>query len=377
MGIAYLKPRYSTTEDDTFAEIEAKARPIGFSLPFIIVLLLAIFAECWLWLKLIDGSYTGGTIFILHAGISLIVAAFAFLMHKAGGDARLPWLLAMVLAMMGVFGVFGAALVAVLNIVYKRSATTFREWFTTMFPEEDMTLSSVVKEEIRETPENAMSTGGLLPFRDIIALGNETQKRQAITKMARHFNPRFASALLAAAQDSSNNIRVQAASAITKIEHAFVERSMRLEELIEKNPDDSSLLAELAHHYDAYAFAGILDPDREKESRERAMETYRRYLRLEPRDVNATLDAGRLLLRSGKAKEAADWFAQAIDRGVVSPAIYLWYMESLFSLKRFSEIRQLASLHFHELAPLSERESRVAPMLQLWAQQGDVGGQHA
>ena len=192
----------------------------------------------------------------------------------------------------------------------------------------------------------------MLPLNDILSFGSFAQKQAAVTLITKYYKPSFAPVLKKALADESNAIRVQAATAMAKIEAEFLSKMMALSREAEKRPDDAVALRALAAHYDDYAFSGVLDPKREVETRGLAVETYRTLLALAPSDVNARSAVGRLLVRQRMFEQAAAWYARyPVDEWPA--AARLWHMESLFALSRYAELRSLAA------EPLAE--GAVAP----------------
>ena len=67
------------------------------------------------------------------------------------------------------------------------------------------------------------------PFAEVIEFGSFEQKQSVVTLIADHFRPEFASALRAALNNPEPAIRVQAATAVARIENQFLQRSVALE----------------------------------------------------------------------------------------------------------------------------------------------------
>src|SRR5262249_37068177 len=149
-----------------------------------------------------------------------------------------------------------------------------------------------------------------LPLIDVLTFGTHAQKQALLTMVMSDFKPAFASVLRAALNDANNAIRVQAATGITKIENDFMSRAMALSRFVADEPDNSELLKKIARHFDDYAYIGLLDPDREKDCREKALQYYNRYLALSPGDRGARIAVGRILIRDHQFEQAVHWFEQ-------------------------------------------------------------------
>ena len=100
-----------------------------------------------------------------------------------------------------------------------------------------------------------------------------------LSRMTERFDASFSPAFNKALNDRSNTIRVQAATAVAKIEKQFMNRLMRITEAAELYPNDIEIKLVMAEHYDDYAFTGILDNERERINRRRALKHYQEYLK--------------------------------------------------------------------------------------------------
>ena len=170
----------------------------------------------------------------------------------------------------------------------------------------------------------------VIPFMDVMEIGNVGQKRDALSRIASSFSPRFAPSLKKALQDESSAIRVQAATAITKIENRFHDKLLKIVQLHREHPKNPVIKKALAEHYDNYAFTGLLDSEREHLNREKARELYLEYLQLRPEDVDVRLKIGRLLIRNDYLDQAVDWFKHSLDDGYTTDSMKVWYMECLY-----------------------------------------------
>jgi tetratricopeptide (TPR) repeat protein len=279
--------------------------------------------------------------------------------------ARVLWLVAVAHAALGPVGSAGAMLANALGVYFDRHATPVDEWRRTLFPEavEDPDAKLWALVDLRNTDRPT----AIAPFVDVIEHGALAQKQAVVALIAKHFRPAFAPALRRALQDPQNAVRVQAATAVSLIEAAATSDALTLERQRRERPDDPSVLLQLARHEDSYAFTGLLDPNREQESRGRAIEAYRAYLTQCPDDTTALHELGRLCARLGRHAEALSCFEEVVAHDD-SPTARLWIMECLFHLQRFGELRQRA----RESAALLSGKPGALPLeteqvLKLWA----------
>lgn len=315
-----------------------------------LVALVALVISCGAARLLWDGATVRAI--GIHFGLCGALGAWLRWVIEAGRDARLPSMLGVATAVAGPFGAAGALVTLVLGDLFSRTSMTFEEWYESLFPTEETNEGRGILGLVKGI--NALADGqtNVLPLNDILSFGSFAQKQAAVTLITKYYKPSFAPVLKKALADESNAIRVQAATAMAKIEAEFLSKMMTLSREAEKRPNDAAALRALAAHYDDYAFSGVLDPKREVDTRGLAVDTYRRILAIDSSDANARSVVGRLLVRQRLFAEAADWYA-CYPVNEWPAAARLWHMESLFALGRYAELRSLAA------EPLAE--GAVAP----------------
>lgn len=304
----------------------------------------------------------------LHLGVSVVVALIAYAQYRKGMDAQHLALLAIVSATTGIFGAAGAFLGFLFTVVFRRRSYHFNEWYETIFPtdlpSESQTIYDSITEGLDENPRNY----SVMPFVEVMHLGSENQKRRALAKMTSRFNPHFAPAFKIALSDHHNAIRVQAATAIAKVEREFTTMLERIELARAERPNDAKIIFALAKFYDDYAFTGVLDKELERVNRERAIAAYRSYLQYDQNAPEAWMAVGRLLYRTRQWKEAADWFRSALDRGLKNPRLILWYFESLFHLHQHRELRRAILEHGRTVTTQEDLPRNVRDAVGFWMQ---------
>jgi tetratricopeptide (TPR) repeat protein len=271
---------------------------------------------------------------------------------------------------MGPFGPAGVLLTQGIKPWYDRSAMAFEKWYATLFPEEALKFDARLYRRIQAEEQNPNEPSGLVPFIDILSFGSRKQKQAAIALITNNYQSSFAQALKIALNIGDSAIRVQAATAIARIENQFLERALELGQKAKEEPESPELKLALARHYDAYAFAGILDESREEENRELAVEYYKGYLELKPEDLVGRAELGRLLVRKGEFRDAAATLEHSIARGDLSPQISLWYMESLYHLGRLADLRTFVSKHSGAVHNREELPIEVGETFKLWGSTG-------
>lgn len=303
----------------------------------------------------------------IHIIVSVVLLAWSAGQYRAGADAPFITLLAVTSTFSGIFGAAGSFLAILLYGIFRQKALPFKDWFELIFPADAFTRPEEIYNEIVVGIDEHPRDYDVVPFLDVMELGNEVQKRRALSKMMVRFHPRLAPAVLRGLRDHSNGIRVQAATCVAKIEKQFMEKLTKVEKARKKEPGNLYILYALAKFYDDYAYTGLLDSERESINREKAIETYKAYLEKDPNHSDAWLAIGRLLYRSGKWKEAADWFSNAMQRGWNMRPMLLWYLECLYRLGDYTTLRRIAREHASELKNETDVPEAMRESIALWA----------
>lgn len=334
---------------------------------FCIISAVVMVFEGWIIKSLENGSIEFITAIGMHFAVIFLLGLWVLFKNFMKDDIKAPVLLILTV---GVIGPYGAAICIVailLFFIYTRTAEGFLDWFKSMFPDEDINETHIY-ERLEHGYDDLSEKHSITPFADVIALGTEDQKRVAIAKMTLHFSPQFAGALLAALNDASNPIRVQAATALAKIEHDFSKRLIKMEKDLEKRPDNLSLLLSLARNYDAYAHCGLLDEEREAIIRGKAVYFYEKYLKLRPASKTNPLILGRLYLSDRQPEKIHKMLKREIDKKRKPAAhIVMWYMESLFQLGKFAELRKFCKDNYEKFQDRDAKFMAVFEFMKLWS----------
>jgi hypothetical protein len=310
-------------------------------------------------------------VLVLHGAVVVLLALYTRVLMSRGEENRFALLLLMTTATTGPFGPAGVILTVMLYFLFMRRAVSFEEWYETIFPTLFMSRSQRIYDDIVVGRDESSKNYSVIPFLDVLSFGNEQQKRQALAKMTSNFHPNFSPAFRKALLDDSNSIRVQAATAISKIENQFMERLIKLTELKERFPREPVVVMALAEHYDNYAYTGLLDADRERGNRQKALDHYLEYLELDPTKLEVRTHVGRILMRSKEYAKAADWFRKCADLGYRSDAMSQWQAEALFECKRYDELRRLSgNLRSDNATSASAQPLVVKEALGVWASAG-------
>lgn len=316
-----------------------------------------------------------GTYWLVNLVIHLILVGISYvlvvLMEKSELDQRFARLGFITSSVLSVVGTLGTVLALLQSLFYLRFRSSFDEWYKTIFPRGSYDKAEWVAEELELGRDENPKNYSVIPFMDVMEVGSEAQKRNALSKMTASFHPRFSPAFKRALLDESSSIRIQAATAITRIENNFHERLLKIDRLHKEMPRNAVVLKALAEHYDDYAFTSLLDEGREKENRERAYQHYTQYLDLRPDDTTVHPRIGRLLIRMGRDDEAIRWIKRCLDEGYTSDTMKLWYIEVLFRTGQYELLRQAAS-NYQLNAPAfaQDMQQEIADSIYLWTQAG-------
>ncbi len=337
----------------------------GQILTLLIVASAALLVESYVVLLYAGDSLSGIQLVISHCAIVSALVGYVWLARRNTLDLRGPLLLAIATFGLGPFGAGGTLFVLALTPQFK-SATMFEDWYAAIFPEDEVNTSEELAERIRTSDHTPRHQQSAPPFGDILSGGTFDQKQHVIQTIMLHFKPAFAPSLLLALQDDNNGVRVQAASAIAKIEHDFTTTTMERTKAYTRTPNDPDVILALAEHLDDYAFSGILDREQEKVNRRESIRLYRAYLDLRSDDLAVRISVGRSLLRARDYSEAEAWLQESIRAGHITPKIVLWLIESKYRLRRFAEVRQLVHTHHEMIVADARFPVKVRDALATW-----------
>jgi hypothetical protein len=306
---------------------------------------------------------SGPIVALSHAGIVTMVAAWA---RASGARSRYEGLLLLGTAAFGPFGPAGVLLAMAAERVHAPRASSIEAWHESLFPPTGIDNQADLWRRIGQRASDRPADQPVTPFLDVLAFGAVPQKQAVIAIIAQQFRPAFAPALRAALRDEHNVVRVQAATAIARLEQELLERTLALEAALERAPDEAEAVLALAAHYDDQAFGGLMDATREETSRDRAARGYERYLALRPEDAEVEQRLARLQLRLGQYAAAEPRLRRLFERG--HPGAQLWLLECLFAQRKFADMRIVAVSDWSGTPAAIGPEAVVT--LDLWAQAG-------
>jgi hypothetical protein len=246
-----------------------------------------------------------------------------------------------------VTGPFGCGICLLASIIYGNQAgiaVTPDEWIKSYFFYEEKEETEKIHERIAFGLDNLKPPHDIEPLQDILETGTVLQKQMVVVKIMRYFCSHFAPFLLRAVQDDNVAVRVQAATAMAKIERDFMTQYIALENALQHAPDPYEIRLKLAHLYDDYAHVGLIDEGSRTYFREKAITAYEACF-AERKTAELRHLISRLYVRHGQYERAETLLSPAVASETLSVTSVLWYMEALFHLKKFRELRDTA-IHY-------------------------------
>lgn len=326
----------------------------------------ALAAEIAILFMLLDRDISVIEWLALHLAVSLVLFVWARWVGRRVRRNQVAWYLFVATAALGPLGPFTALVTGALLVLFHRDWFDFQAWYASLFPAETRSRVKDLYESLLRR-QRSTAGGAVESFADILSSGDAAKKRLVIGLLTRHFRPGFAPALKLALTDNDPSVRTQAATAVATIEGRFLARAQKLHRKVRERPKSFGRRERLARHYDDYAFTGLLDPERERDNRIRALEGYQEALKVRPRESSLWLAIGRLLVRERRYDAAASWFTVAEARGLLSADMVLWNLEALFKLGRYDKLREAIAEHSHLFQAGGKHPPQVPDVLRLWS----------
>jgi len=321
------------------------------------------------WESVRRHQFALGSALAVQAGLVLLLVLWLLSRRRRAAGTPLDALFSAFIAFLGPFGVVCVLATALFLGLYRRNATSFEDWYASLFPELSNTLSGGIYQQIGSRRERSAGSADVRPFIDLLTHGTSEQKQAVVTLLARKYDAALSGALDRALNDSDPSIRILAASAAATIEQRYMDRWLELAAGVEDAPDDSRAHFALATHLDDYAFSGILGPQRTEDVRAQAFQAYRECLRLDEDSREARFALGRILLRSDKVSEACDVFREILDGADAdagTAGARGFHAECLYRLGRYGELRTALARFFEDGADESDLPEPLADVARLW-----------
>lgn len=276
---------------------------------------------------------------LVHAAAVGCVAAWTWTRRRSGLDSRLSAVALLGVAACGPFGAAGAWITFSAHAIQHRSSHGRSRGTRSSIPAAALTPESPALRVGNPAEESANAP--IASFNDVMALGSIEEKRAAIALLTTRFRPEFTPALKRALRDPDPAVRVQAATAASRLENQFQRRVRELE--AEADAGGPEARVALGDYLDEVAGTGLLDESRAALWRERALELYRSAL--PERLAQVALPIGRALVRLGREQEACEWFDGPAASIPASSHMLFWRLEAMYRAGRYRELRGLCQEH--------------------------------
>jgi tetratricopeptide (TPR) repeat protein len=326
---------------------------------------LALLGESTAFYLYFAGILSLSLLATLHLAVVGILLLYWGFVWRREGDQLVALLLLSMTLVLGPLGPLGTALCLLLTHRFRKSSQSFQEWYESLFPSVLTEYAKEVLEQVEAAETDSSHASGPVPFIDVMTVGSFRQKQIVLGLIAKHYRPVFAKTLLLALRDESNAIRVQAATTMARIENRFLSRTVKLIKEVEESRNAPASLLRLAQHYDDYAFTGLLDTTRERENRAKALETYKKYLELNPADPAVRNAVARILVRRKAIDEAIEWIRESVEQGYSSPQMLLWWVECEFERGSWNKVRELVGSN-GEFFGRQDFPNKLSEALELW-----------
>jgi tetratricopeptide (TPR) repeat protein len=267
-------------------------------------------------------------------------------------------------------GIFGSCIFILFTLYYPwrlKHSKPFMEWYESIFPPEIREEESVVYERIITEKEDYSNKFSLVPFREIMSHGSESQKSEAITKMLKFFDPRFSGALVMGLSDPDPVIRVRSATAVASLEDKYLLEIAEHERTLQENPKDKDALLDLARVLESYTHCEFVNAETREQDRLKAIDLCKRYLNLNPEDESMRLRLARLYFEQKMYMEAENIYIDliALD-GISNIGLLKGYLEVLFAQQNFEMVRTVCRSDYYFLDRMTEEALRLKETLHLW-----------
>ncbi|MDC0535317.1 hypothetical protein OAO18_05825 [Francisellaceae bacterium] len=329
-----------------------------------IVLLLESYATYLYFL----GEISITSLIVIHIVICLLLSIVCGLMYFFKSDVRLYLYL---LFMTSVAAIIGAGISLLTSIMCWVSYKNIDpDWLYKIGLEDEEGENERLYDRLISSQEDFTEKGDIVPISEVLEEGSTSEQRLIIAKMARYFSPRFSKLLRQAVKSKENSIRVQAATVIANIESTFSKKLIELEKLYSEDEKSPDTAYKLAQHCDTYAYCGILtDAEKVEHFYLRAIGYYKLYQKLSgDNSEEISLALARLNIRVNNNKEALKYLDIIIKgkNGLLTPQLFLWYVEVLYCLRKYSEINQFCQSYQNNVKGDAATEEMAKATMDLW-----------
>lgn len=332
-----------------------------------LIALAAVMAEAAIAYRLQDDGWEQAL--LRHGGVTLALLALAWPGARRERSA-LPWLLPLFTGFGGPLGAGICFVAAMVSLFLKPSSP--EDLFDAMLPDTEQGESAKLYERIAFGLDNVGGTG-VQPLQDILGSGGMLEKQAAIVKITRWFRPQFAPLLRMASLDADASVRVQAATAIAKLERDYMLRYLTLEQEMKQGASTAQRRDMAGLCYD-FALSGIADEEMYRQLSARAIALYEELLAEGDDTPELRPHLARLHLENDHPRQTASLLTPLLEDDSMDLEEARLYMEALYEMKQYDSLRDLAKradFSRHVVTGTPEAED-IEQMLRLWAEGPDA-----
>ena len=235
----------------------------------------------------------------------LVWLGFAAIFRKLDAIGSIS---AMLLVALGPCGAFMVILLSAL-LAFDRDRSEDMQWLINSGKDGESTPAIMLHRRLlslqaQKGDNTFFCSKPIVPLLDVVQFGSLVEKRRALTQIGRYFKPEFIPALQTSLQDSSNLVRVHAASIITLIRGRLISRENALEKKIATGETLDQHQLELARAKAERAESGLLDGDSPHTVRSQAIDALKALERKGFLGSNDQLLLTNLLIDQERYREA-------------------------------------------------------------------------
>ncbi|PIR38682.1 MAG: hypothetical protein COV35_05845 [Alphaproteobacteria bacterium CG11_big_fil_rev_8_21_14_0_20_39_49] len=299
--------------------------------------------------------------FLVLSGLFIWISYFFF----AKRNLRFPVLLFIMTATTGFFGAILCLIASLSFSHFVKKADSPSQWITNLFNYEHS--QDEINEKLAYEDSNISLSNNVKPFQDVINFGTMAQKQIAITKMTKHFLPKFAPTLIKASKDNNAAVRVQAAAALAAIERRFMSEYMLIEKSLKDKPYHDGQWLKLAAVCEEYSLSGLLDSYSVNTMQLKIIKIYEAYLPLN-NELDVKIKLAKMYMWQNEYDKALDLLATIVQSDKIPSDAVLLYVENLFYLKKFHEIRTVIKQYCDNIEQLNlgNYDDNLTDIIQSW-----------
>lgn len=276
----------------------------------------------------------------VHILLCLLFVSLLYLHQKSGDAMNFNFLLiaSVVACIFPAYGMAGLTIIYFLNFKRTDDEQDYFEFDDSTVPDSLDELIALLDEDIVGFIRAEQNIDAL---KDIFLSGDQQLEETAIQKLSKLGTKSAVTILRSVVEQSTTDVKILAASALTGIEEKTVSEIDRLQKAIEAEPATQDHLLELARTFDLYCHLGVLDSSLLAYYQNLGIEKYQQYCQAVPGDSRAKTELGRLLLKTGRIDEAKSVFAQLIEAAPEDFNPKIWLAETYYAGGDYARVREI------------------------------------